>query len=229
MSTLSCHRWWPRISSAFCRELRTSPAASHGVWQVSSRGRICNRNGAISFGSAHASGYFRARMDGEDLRIHRVVAHAFLGPAPSSDAWQVHHKDGNPGNNHVTNLEYVTCSQNQLLSHASGTRRCGGRMRSKPVEYRAVGSKEWTRCSSQKIAALEATTSGLGIPQSRVLLTRSAFTDGVFCNASVANSVKAVAMSSAQQTFLSPFQGRSGGRWMCWRCWRRRENESKVA
>lgn len=43
--------------------------------------------------------------------IHRLVAKAFLGdPA----GLQVNHKDGNPRNNCLKNLEYVTASGNQL-------------------------------------------------------------------------------------------------------------------
>ena len=116
---------------------------------------MSNPFGVISLGSALASGYFRVSIHGERHYVHRVVAHAFLGPPPSEDAWQVHHKDGNPGNNHVTNLEYVTCSQNHRHSHAGGARQCGGPIRSKPVMYRVAGSNEWTRCPSIKAVALE--------------------------------------------------------------------------
>ena len=94
-------------------------------------------------------------MGGEELYIHRVVAHAFLGPSPSVDAWQVHHKDGKKENNHIANLEYVTCSQNHQHSYSSGTRRCGGLLHSKPVMYRALGSKDWTTGLSIKAAALD--------------------------------------------------------------------------
>lgn len=91
----------------------------------------------------------------EQLFVHRVVAHAFLGPPPSEDAWQVHHKDGNPSNNHITNLQYVTQSENIGHSYASGARRCSGHMHRKPVMYRALGAKGWATCSSIKAAAVE--------------------------------------------------------------------------
>ena len=154
----------PSISRAFSGQLST-PTGVPGGWQVSSHGRVSNTFGAISFGYAVASGYFKVRINREDLYVHRVVAQAFLGPPPNEDAWQVHHKDGNPGNNHVTNLEYVTGSQNQLYSYASGTRRCGGPTRSKPVMYRALGSAEWTACSSQKLAALKLGVSRQAVSQ----------------------------------------------------------------
>ena len=151
------------ISRKFGGDLRNAPTTAIGVWQVSSYGRICSPRGAISFGSAHPCGYFRVRMSGSAFLVHRVVAYAFLGPAPMEDAWQVHHKDGNPGNNNITNLEYVTQSQNVSHSFASGSRRCSGPMLSKPVMYRAHGSKDWTRFSSQTSAA-----SALGVSQSAV-------------------------------------------------------------
>ena len=94
-------------------------------------------------------------MRGEHFYVHRVVARAFLGLPPSENTWQVHHKDGNRGNNNVNNLEYVTCSQNSRQSYATGTRRCSGPAQSKPIVYRAVGTEDWTRCASMTLAASE--------------------------------------------------------------------------
>ena len=153
----------PTGAHALARQLVTSTTAVSGTWQVSSHGRLCNPHGAIYFGSGTPSGYRKVTMNGEELRLHRVVAHAFLGPAPSVDAWQIHHKDGNPGNNHVMNLEYVMQSQNIGHSYARGTRRCSGPALSKPVMYRAVGTEEWRRCPSIRAAALQ-----LGVSQSAV-------------------------------------------------------------
>ena len=45
-------------------------------------------------------------MRGKYFYVRRVVAHAFLGPPPSEDAWQVHHTDGNPGNNHKPRVRH---------------------------------------------------------------------------------------------------------------------------
>ena len=53
-------------------------------------------------------------------RIHRLVACAFFGE-PNSDASQtVNHKDGNKKNNHVSNLEWASYSQNNQHAWDSG-------------------------------------------------------------------------------------------------------------
>lgn len=54
-------------------------------------------------------------------KVHRLVALAFL--QNQSDLSEVNHKDSNKLNNHVSNLEWVTKSENNLHSYASGTRK----------------------------------------------------------------------------------------------------------
>lgn len=45
--------------------------------------------------------------------VHQLVAHAFLGPPPTP-RHQINHRDGNRDNNAVTNVEWVTPSENRL-------------------------------------------------------------------------------------------------------------------
>ena len=159
-----CHgRLLPCTARTLIRQLATSPTTVRGIWQVSSYGRLRNPYGVTSFGCLLPSGYCKVTIHKEHFQVHRVVAHAFLGPPPSQDAWQVHHKDGNPGNNHIANLEYVTRSDNIRLSHAIGTRRSSGPALSRPILYRAVGTEGWARCASVTAAALE-----LGVPRNAV-------------------------------------------------------------
>lgn len=116
-------------------------------WHVSSHGRCCDTRGRISQGYLHGSGYFRINILQQVYYVHRVVAISFFG-APSEHAWQVHHRDGNPANNCVDNLEYVTPKQNIIYSFANTARSNSHPLRSKPVLWRQTGSNQWSGSTS---------------------------------------------------------------------------------
>lgn len=54
--------------------------------------------------------------------IHRLVAKYFIGDIPSG--YVVNHKDGNKLNNHYSNLEIVTYSENIRHADKIGLRKC---------------------------------------------------------------------------------------------------------
>lgn len=53
-----------------------------------------------------------------DYDVHRLVAAAWIGPAPSKH--DVNHKDGDRTNNRLSNLEYVTRSGNMIHAVRTG-------------------------------------------------------------------------------------------------------------
>ena len=127
-----------------------------GSWQVSSEGRYRNSRGGISHGCLKASGYCEVGICGSFFQVHRLVAHAFLGPPPSQSAREVNHKDGNCSNNRKDNLEWVSRSENVRHSFATNpSRGNAGPSSTRPVMIRPLGSCNWTRFSSIKLAAQE--------------------------------------------------------------------------
>lgn len=98
-----------------------------GSYEVSDHGRIRGLDRTVDRGGRpmrvrgrpiktplKSSGYphFKLAHNGAITypMVHRCVAAAFLPPAPGSH--YVNHKDGDKTNNHVSNLEYVTASEN---------------------------------------------------------------------------------------------------------------------
>lgn len=107
-----------------------------GLYEVSDCGRIrsldrtVNRNGVLCLirGTLRAS-----RLDAEGrpklelyrdgtvttARVHRLVLNAFVGARP--DGMEGCHNDGDPTNNHLSNLRWDTQSENQRDSVRHGT------------------------------------------------------------------------------------------------------------
>eukprot|EP00434_Breviolum_minutum_P003406 symbB.v1.2.002996.t1/scaffold159.1/size291531/15 len=126
--------------------------------QVSSCGRIKSAKGLITRGYQGKSRYVTATIGRKPFRkrvsVHRLVAHAFFGPPPNPECSEVNHKDLDPSNNSVHNLEYVTPSQNIKHFHANrGVVPVGT---SKAVQCRPYGSEEnWVQYESLKNASID--------------------------------------------------------------------------
>ena len=92
-------------------------------YEVSSNGLIRKVGSGLPVGQwLRRDGYCMARFSNPrmEVRVHRVVAEAFLGAAPPGMV--VNHIDNNPANNDASNLEW--CTQRENLAHS----RSQGRM-----------------------------------------------------------------------------------------------------
>jgi len=95
--------------SSFGRVKRAKPGKGTKV------GRILSPSKQRT-GKPQRSGHYRKisvwrKNKKVDAYVHRMVAEAFIGPCP--EGYEVNHKDGNPANNILENLEYLTVVQNK--------------------------------------------------------------------------------------------------------------------
>ena len=85
-----------------------------GIYQVSNFGRIKNKTKILSPQISNC-GYLRIILKNKHYSVHRLVAETFIPNFKNKP--QVNHIDGNKTNNSVTNLEWVTDSENQIHNY----------------------------------------------------------------------------------------------------------------
>lgn len=92
-------------------------------YYISSLGRFKNSKGIIMKDyKPHHSGYIYLRVNIQKYALHRLVAQTFIPNLENKPF--VNHIDGNKVNNSVENLEWVTCSENNLHNHKVGLIKC---------------------------------------------------------------------------------------------------------
>ncbi|AQM73318.1 HNH endonuclease [Noumeavirus] len=80
-------------------------------FQVSSHGRVCIDGARKTFGNKKPNGYMGVKTGRKCFLVHRLVAMAFCDGRTEEKKW-VDHVDGNRSNNHFSNLDWVTPSEN---------------------------------------------------------------------------------------------------------------------
>jgi hypothetical protein len=85
------------------------PIVGHPGWEISDRGRV---RGANNHRIVYTDGdrYPRVWLNGEQRRVHVLMAVTWLGPRPFGQ--QVLHADDQPANCHIRNISYGTPAQN---------------------------------------------------------------------------------------------------------------------
>lgn len=95
-------------------------------YEVSSCGKIRNKvTGRLLKFDKSWNGYYRCTLcktnTPKKFLVHRVVMREFVGES----SLQVNHKDGDKSNNGLSNLEYVSCSENHIHAQENGLRPIG--------------------------------------------------------------------------------------------------------
>lgn len=110
-------------SQMYEQEIWKSVVGFEKIYQVSNRGNIKrvkatrgSRVGYLLTKHINNKGYHRVRLRKENHNkmyyVHQLVALAFIGK--HSEYIEINHKDGNPLNNNLENLEWTNRSKNTL-------------------------------------------------------------------------------------------------------------------
>ena len=116
----------------------------NGLYEINEFGILRNfRTKRIVKGYVEKNGYTRVRIENENLpkivrtTIHRLVAEAFI-PNPDNKP-QVNHKDLNKQNNHYSNLEWCTQSENMKHAYKNGVNQ-------EPLRKRSIETRKKVVC-----------------------------------------------------------------------------------
>ena len=107
------------------REVTDLITGNNPIYKVTKEGRVYKRNGQ-EFEYNIRSGYLSIILSNDDeqyqVKVHRLVAYLYCPNYSKDNLNVVDHIDGNKLNNHYSNLEWVTSSENQRRAIKSGLR-----------------------------------------------------------------------------------------------------------
>ena len=121
--------------------------------QVSSLGRFRSTTGVVSRPPPTHSGYVQVKIHKKAYKLHRLIALAFELPRHEGQT-TLNHKDEDLSNDMLSNLEWVSPSEQTKQSYATNAgRKSNVAKRAKPVRGRRVGESAWTDFASVREAA----------------------------------------------------------------------------
>ena len=156
-----------------------------GLYEVSNMARIRNlRNGRFLAGTRYSTGYFVVCLSSGGVvtrrSVHRVVASAWLGPAPHGH--QVDHIDGVRTNNVLSNLRYLTPKENIRATVDRGANAFGERNGQSRLTYAQVETIRQAASSGGRFWGPKKYAEDFGVSLSCVRRAASGYT---YCAAAI--------------------------------------------
>lgn len=106
---------------------------NHSNYEVSSEGRVRNRNTGKILKPRNNKKYARVNIDGKDKYVHRLVAENFYEiESDDYDNYDVIHRDGDHSKNFLWNLKF--CTRKETIQHSYETNRSRNNYRIRIVE-----------------------------------------------------------------------------------------------
>ena len=106
------------------------PCVDYEGYEVNENGVVRNIRTGYELKHFLRGGYPTVHLS-TNVRVHRLVAQAWLPPDPNPKRNSVNHIDGKKENCHVSNLEWVTRSENSKHAYTAGLRGKNARKRSR--------------------------------------------------------------------------------------------------
>ena len=159
----------PPAHTQSCEEWR-AVVGFEGLYEVSSFGRVASimfRNGATSFARRKIlkatpvddSGRLALSLSKNNIttrhRVHQLVAIAFIGPCPP-DKDLVAHWDGDPSNNHLSNLRWATHVENEADKKRHGRNLAGEKNHAAKMTATLVAQLRHRNAAGETVVALAA-------------------------------------------------------------------------
>jgi len=126
-------------------EDKTPDEKTTATFKVSNFGRVESMNGIKSYGRRTDEGYMVVGGNNrKTMKVHNLVALAFIGQKPSS-SHTIDHLNNIHNDNREENLVWATASEQVRNSYHRNLNRapCGVKT-SKPVQYRSNAEEEWS-------------------------------------------------------------------------------------
>lgn len=95
-----------------------TPIPGFPGYSISACGKVMGTRNKLLKTPLTVHGYPYVRLRGTFKTVHRIVAEVLIPKVNGKG--QVNHKDGNKTNNHISNLEWCTQSENALHAFATG-------------------------------------------------------------------------------------------------------------